>query len=96
MNFQSTNEINTSIESTSVISLNKYDNLVKNDPQIVNYDQPNCLNNDHQLVNHKNDNNNIMSSANLPLKSSFYKDLTTYDPTKYYKFDPCLFDNNNI
>ena len=88
INIQSKNEINTSIESTSVISLNKDDNLVKNNPQIVNYDQPNCLNNDRQLVDHKNNNNNNISSANLLLKS--------YDPKMYYNFDACLGDNNNI
>ena len=87
INIQSKNEINTSIESTSVISLNKDDNLVKNNPQIVNYDQPNCLNNDRQLVDHKNNNNNNISSANLLLKS--------YDPKMYYNFDACL-GNNNI
>ena len=88
INIQSKNEINTSIKSTSVISLNKDDNLVKNNPQIVNYDQPNCLNNDRQLVDHKNNNNNNISSANLLLKS--------YDPKMYYNFDACLGDNNNI
>ena len=62
INIQSKNEINTSIKSTSVISLNKDDNLVKNNPQIVNYDQPNCLNNDRQLVDHKDEQfKNILS-----------------------------------
>ena len=70
--------------------------LVKTNHQIVIYDQPNCLNNDRQLINYKNHNINNISSANSPVKILFYKALTTYNPKKYYDFDPCLGDNNNI
>ena len=86
MNIQSTNEINTSIESLCMKSPNKDDNLVKNIHQIVTYDQPNYLNNDRQLVDYENDNNKHIFSVNLPLK--------TYDPKMYYNYDPCLGDNN--
>ena len=53
INIQSTNEMNTSIESTSMKSLNKYGILVKNNPQIITYDH----------------NNNNIFSANLLLKN---------------------------
>ena len=77
---QSTNDINTSIESLHIISPNKDDNLVKHNHQIVIYDQPNCLNKDRQLTNYENHNNNNTSRANLPLNCLSYKALTTYDP----------------
>ena len=77
-------------------SPNKHDYLDKNDHQIVIYDNPNCLNNVHQLINYKNLNDSNIPSAHLPLKSSFYNYLKTYDPTMYYDFDTCFGDKINL
>ena len=61
-------------------SPNKDDNLFKNNPQIVTCDQPNCLKNDRQLVNYENYNNNNIFSANLPLKISDQKMYYNFNP----------------